>query len=241
MAMGRHAQLEVAPGDTVVMSAHIVPGNEEMVYRIINRLFQRGAEVIYSPLSEVHVSGHARQEEQKLLINLVRPSFFVPIHGELRHLNQHAKMARELGIPADNIAVVENGTVLEFGRQSMHVGERVPGGYVFVDGSTVGDVGPAVLRDRENLGRSGFLMAMVTVDGETGEMVREPEVISRGFVFMREADELMEIIRDTIVEVLEADCADAKTREKYLHDRISRVIYKETRRRPMVFTMVNEV
>jgi ribonuclease J len=152
---GRNRQFDLQPNDTIVLSSHPIPGNEEMVHRTINRLFQRGANVIYDPIAPVHVSGHASAEEMKLLIHLVKPRFFVPIHGELRHLKQHAAIARDVGIDPDNIAVVENGTVLEFENGEMSVGERVPGGYVFVDGTGVGDVGPAVMREREALARDG--------------------------------------------------------------------------------------
>ncbi len=241
LAVGRHAHLEVEKGDTIIMSAHPIPGNEEMIHRIINRLFQRGANVIYDPIASVHVSGHAKQEEQKLLINLVRPKFFVPIHGELRHLHQHAHMAEQLGIPPENIAIVENGTVLEFDTESMNIGERVPGGYVFVDGATVGDVGPAVMRDREALGRDGFLLVMVNIDQETGEMWDEPGVISRGFVFMREAADLVEEIKQTVIQVVEGEAMPPYEREKALQNAVGKMIYQSTRRRPMVFAVVNEV
>jgi ribonuclease J len=239
LAVGRHRQLEVQPDDTIIMSSHPIPGNEEMVHRIINRLFQRGADVIYSPVARVHVSGHASQEEHKLLLNLVRPKFFVPIHGELRHLKQHARMAEQVGIPPENIAVVENGTVLEFDSHTMTVGERVAGGYVFVDGAIVGDVGPAVMRDREDLARDGFLLVMVNVDRKSDAILGEPEVVSRGFVFMRDAAALMLQVHQTIRQAM-TDCPP-KERENCLQTELSRMLYQETRRRPMVFAVVNEV
>lgn len=240
LAAGRHRHLQVEVGDTIIMSSHPIPGNEEMVHRIINRLFQRGADVLYSPIAPVHVSGHASQEEQKLLINLLRPTFFVPIHGELRHLKQHAKMAQELGIPASHIAVVENGAVLEFGANAMTVGDRVPGGYVFVDGAIVGDVGPAVMRDRDALSRDGFLFAVVNLDRKTGDVVGAPQVLSRGFVFMPEAEELIAQLQETIREVL-GKRPYAGDLEGFLQTALSKTIYRETRRRPMVLAVVNEI
>ena len=156
LALGRHPSLRIVPGDTVVLSSHTIPGNEEIVHRVINRLFQKGANVIYHPVAPVHVSGHASQEEQKMLLNIVRPKFFVPIHGELRHLKQHALLAQEIGIPRKNIAVVENGYILRFSEDALEVGERVPGGYIFVDGSLVGDaVSSQVIQDREALAVEG--------------------------------------------------------------------------------------
>ncbi|HRE49674.1 MAG TPA: ribonuclease J, partial [Aggregatilineales bacterium] len=165
LANGRHPQLAIEPTDTVVLSSHPIPGNEELVARTINRLIQRGARVVYDPIEQVHVSGHASQEEQKLLINLVRPKFFVPVHGELRQLMQHARLAEQVGVPHDHIVVVENGTMISFSAQGeMTVGERVPGGYVFVDGATVGDVGPTVMRDREILSRDGVVVVNALYD-----------------------------------------------------------------------------
>jgi ribonuclease J len=161
LATGRHASLNIEKGDTVVLSAHPIPGNEEMIYRIINRLLQRGAEVYHEGVANVHVSGHASREEMKLLINLVKPKFFVPVHGEIRHLQAHGKLAQEMGIPEERIAVVENGTILEIDEQSLTIGPRIPGGYIFVDGTGVGAVGPALLRDRERPANSGLFFTVV--------------------------------------------------------------------------------
>jgi ribonuclease J len=243
LATGSHSQLEIEPGDTVVMSAHAIPGNEELVHRIINRLFQRGANVLYDPIAPVHVSGHASQEEMKLLINLVRPRFFIPIHGELRHLKQHASLAMELGIPPENVAAVENGTVLIFDERGMTVGERVPGGYVFVDGSGVGDIGPVVMRDRETLARDGFVVALVTVDRKTRRMVGTPQIISRGFVYMRDSEELIAAAQGNLVHALSknGDRKSARAISDEVESVLSRFLYGETKRRPMVLAFVNEV
>lgn len=240
LATGRHRQLDVEVGDTIVLSSHTIPGNEESVTRTINRLFQRGADVVYDPIAAVHVSGHARQEEMKLLINLTNPKFFMPIHGELKHLKAHAKLAMQSGIPKERIFVVENGYVVEADKQGVRVAERVPGGYVFVDGSGVGDIGKAVIRDREILARDGFMMVVVNVDSKSGELVDEPEIISRGFVYLRDANDLMKQVKDTINETLLNSAGQNGKRRERLQENISRVLYNETKRRPMVFSVINE-
>ncbi|MCK4693188.1 MAG: ribonuclease J [Anaerolineales bacterium] len=228
----------IQPGDTVVLSSHPIPGNEEMIHRTINRLFQQGAEVIYDAIAPVHVSGHASQEEMKMLLQLTKPEFFIPIHGELRHLKQHAALAREIGIPSNHIAVVENGTVVEFLDGKMKIGERVPGGYVFVDGSGVGDIGPMVMREREALARDGFVIVHLSLDCQTGTLQGDPEIVSKGFVFIRDADELFEHAR-TLIRDLTSDegCVNLKKRiEKELAD----YFYTETKRRPMIFVFTSE-
>jgi ribonuclease J len=242
LSRGRHRQLTVEPGDTIIMSAHPIPGNEEMVHRTINGLFQRGANVVYDPIESVHVSGHASQEEQKLLINLVQPEFFVPIHGELRHLHAHADLARKLGIPDENIAIIENGTIIEFDGTGMTVGERVPGGYVFVDGSGVGDVGPAVLRDREILARDGFVLALLHRDHDTHKILGEAEIISRGFIYLRESEDLINAARQTIMRIA-SDGNGRSPRElgEDMQEALGKYLYNETKRRPMVFAFVSDV
>ncbi len=241
LATGQHRSLDVMSGDTIVISAHTIPGNEEMVSRTINRLLQRGAEVIYDPIMPVHVSGHASQEEMKMLINLLNPRFFMPVHGELRQLRSHARLAQQAGISSDRIFVVENGTVLEADKYGVRVGERIPGGYVFVDGSGVGDIGKAVIRDREVLARDGFMLVVVNVDQYTGELLSEPEIISRGFVYLRDANELLTHVKATVSDVLEQtrQSRNGKRRER-VQDALSRMLYNETKRRPMVFTVINE-
>ncbi|MBC8170967.1 MAG: ribonuclease J, partial [Anaerolineae bacterium] len=227
IAFGQHRQLEVEKGDTIVFSSHPIPGNEEMVYRIINKLFQRGANVIYDPILPVHVSGHACQEEMKLLLHLIKPKYFVPVHGELRHLRQHALIAKETGVPEKNIFVIENGMVLEVDKGGVRVAERIPGGYVFVDGSGVGDIGPAVIRDREVLAQDGFLLVNVDVDKKTGAVLGDPEIISRGFVYLRDAENLMNQVKATIAETMASSRnLNGRKREK-LQENISRVLYNE--------------
>ena len=240
LATGQHRQLDVWEGDTIVLSAHTIPGNEESVSRTINRLFQRGADVLYDPIVPVHVSGHGRQEEMKLLMSLLNPKFFMPVHGELRHLRAHQRLAGQMGISKENSVVVENGTVVEVDKHHIKAGERVPGGYVFVDGSGVGDVGKAVMKDREILARDGFMMVVVNVDSQ-GNMIGEPEIISRGFIYLRNAEDLIENVKKTIDDILVQTRAsrNGKRRDR-LQESITRVLYNETKRRPMVFTVVNE-
>lgn len=226
----------------MIMSAHPIPGHEEDVHRTVNRMIQRGANVIYDPIEQVHVSGHASQEEQKLLINLVRPKYFVPIHGELRHLKQHALLAEQVGIPRENIAVVENGTVLSFDDDgTLTVGERVPGGYVFVDGAGVGDVGPAVIRDREILARDGLVIVNAVVARATRQIVGEPQIISRGFVFQRDAEEMMENARQTVRKVISQHPEANGQKQEFVQEALSKLFYNETKRRPLIFAFINEV
>ncbi|MEO0565536.1 MAG: ribonuclease J, partial [Chloroflexota bacterium] len=186
MSMGRH-RLEVMSDDTIILSSHPIPGNEEMVARIINDLFRRGANVVYDPLEDVHVSGHGNREELRLMLNLTQPEHVLPVHGELRMLKAHADLAVESGVSRDKVFVVENGTVVEVDDKGIQVAERVPGGYVFVDGTGVGDVGRAVLRDREILSQDGFVIVVADVDTRKKRLVRDPEIISRGFVYLRHA------------------------------------------------------
>ncbi|MEA3346181.1 MAG: ribonuclease J [Chloroflexota bacterium] len=241
LASDRHHLLRVREGDTVVLSSHTIPGNEEVVHDVINRLFQRGADVYYDPVAQVHVSGHASQEEQKMLINMLQPRYFVPIHGELRHLKQHGKMARELGIPEENIAVVENGRALTFHDGGLEVGERVPGGYVFVDGALVGEVGPVVIREREALGQDGFVMAVVPYARGEGRPAGQPRLATRGFVFKPEARELLSRARDVVRSAASVKPGTAPGRvEKKVEEALSRFLYQETRRSPVVVSMVME-
>jgi ribonuclease J len=240
MAAGTHKQVQIVPGDTVILSSHAIPGNEEMVSRTINKLFQRGAEVVYERLAQVHVSGHASQEEQKLLLSLTKPQYFLPIHGELRHLHHHAVLARELGMPAENVFVVENGYPIEIDDKGGRVMERVPGGYVFVDGASVGDIGPAVLREREALGRDGFVAAVVVVSGKDWSLQKPVELITRGMVYLPDAREMLDKAAAAAGESLGGgnppkDGADARERVRRT---LSRYLHDETGRRPTVDVIV---
>jgi len=239
LSTGSNRQFGVEAGDTVILSSHPIPGNEEMVHRTINRLFQQGAQVIYESIAPVHVSGHASQEEMKMMLQLVKPKYFIPIHGELRHLKQHAFIAQEIGIPSDNIAVVENGTMIEFKDGKMQVGERVPGGYVFVDGMGVGDVGPIVMREREALARDGFVVIHLCLDKKSGELEKPPDIISKGFVFTRDSEEMFEQVRSMIQELVESTkLEEVKPR---IEKELSKFFYAETKRRPMIILLKSEV
>jgi ribonuclease J len=243
LALGQHPSLQVRPGDTVVLSSHTIPGNEEMTHRVINRLFQKGADVIYHPLAPVHVSGHASQEEQKLLLNILRPRNFVPIHGELRHLKQHAKLAAELGIPRERIAVVENGYVLYFEDDCIRVGERVPGGYVFVDGSWVGDaVGPAVIRDRETLAMAGVCVVVFRYSPRRGALLDTPRLTVRGFAARDAAEEVMtgaaEVVRRTVQGTRPG--TPPATVEMQVQSALSEFFYQQTKNRPEVIVVAVE-
>ena len=238
MSVGRHRRIKVASGDTIVISAHAIPGNEEMINRTINRLFQQGADVVYEKIAPVHVSGHASQDEQRLLIHLIKPRYFVPIHGELRHLTMHARIAQEMGIPAANTMVVENGYILEFDAEGGRIGERIPGGYVFVDGSGVGDIGPVVMRDREILASDGFVVAVIRLDEKTGQPAGRPEIISRGFVYVRESAELIERVQDKILEVVEKGDGGRAAISDKVRTELGKLLYDETKRRPMILPVI---
>ncbi len=232
LSMGSNRQFDIVPGDTIVLSSHPIPGNEEMVYRTINRLFRRGANVIYEDIAPVHVSGHASQEEMKLLMHLVQPKFFIPIHGELRHLKQHGQIARAVGIPDQNIAVIENGQVVEFQDGKMKLAERIPGRYVFVDGAGVGDIGPSVVREREALARDGFVLVNLVMDQDSCKLIEKPEIITRGFIFAQEEEDLLEETRKLVEE--RVHCQDGNL-QKDLEQSIKSFLYSRTKRRPMVF------
>ncbi len=238
LSTGMHRQLDIQAGDTVILSSHPIPGNEEDVYRTINRLFQRGANVIYEEIAPVHVSGHASQEEIKLLLNLVRPKYVIPIHGEVRHLRQHANLAKQVGIPPENIAVIENGQMVEFKNGKMRLGERIPAPYVFVDGSGVGDVGPAVMRERERLGQDGVVVVHLVVDKNTGDLHSSPEILTRGFILNNGSEEVLGRARKTVEEkVARANGNLQKDVEQALHA----YLYSETRRSPTIFVTVDRV
>ncbi len=242
LATGRHHALSVEEGDTVVLSSHTIPGNEEMIHGVINRLFQRGADVYYDPVAEVHVSGHASQEEQKTLINMLQPRYFLPIHGELRHLKQHGKIARELGIPEDNIAVVENGYTLDFYDGRLEIGARVPGGYVYVDGSQVGEIGARVMRQRGDLADAGFVTAVVPFNPRTGRPEAQPRIITRGFVFRPEAEDLLtraqDVVRSAAMVEPGTKPSDVETN---IERALSNFLRRETRRNPVVTAAVVEI
>ncbi len=245
MAMGDHRQVEIMPDDTIIISANPIPGNEKLVGRVIDLLFKKGADVVYDSISGIHVSGHPSQEELKLMINLTKPKFFVPIHGEHRMLIKHAELAREMGIPPKNIFVCENGQILEFTRRTGRITGRVTAGKVLVDGLGVGDVGNIVLRDRKQLSQDGILIVVVTISKETGAIVAGPDIVSRGFVYVRESEELMDEIKDKVRAALEK-CFDNNVTEwsaikSQIRDVLWKFLYDKTRRRPMILPIIMDV
>jgi ribonuclease J len=236
-----HRWVTIRDGDTVILSATPIPGNEELVHATLNNLYRQGATVIYHQLEPVHVSGHASREELKMMLGLTQPRYFIPIQGEYRHLVLHGELAQELGMSPQNIFVIESGQVVEFDEDGAYLAEQVAGNYVFVDGLGIGDVGQIVLRDRQHLARDGFFIVVATVDHESGDLVREPEVVSRGFVFMRDADALIEKTKQRVEDVLRNGGGNPEALNAKLRDDLSRFLYDETRRRPMILPVVLEV
>lgn len=249
MAAAEHRQVEIVPGDTVIISAHPIPGNERSVGRTINQLYKLGAEVIYQDDRGIHVSGHASQEELKWMINLCKPRFFVPIHGEYRMLWHHGQLAQELGLPEENVFLLDLGDVLQFsktrrGAQAKVTG-RVAAGQVFVDGLGVGDVGNVVLRDRRQLSQDGILIVVVAVDKQTGAIVSGPDIVSRGFVYIRESEQLLDEARERVTDAISQ--LEAKgpvqwnTLKNSMRDALTRFLYDRTQRRPIILPVVMEV
>lgn len=240
-----HRQIDIEAGDTVVLSAGPIPGNEASVSHIIDKLFRLGANVIYDAIEQVHVSGHGRQNDIMLMQQLLKPSYVVPVHGEYRHLVLHGRLAARLGVPESNIFVVEDGqSILVNEQQEVSLGERVPGGWVFVDGKSVGKTGAAVLRDREVLSQDGFVVAVVTIDGMTDEPTGNPQLISRGFVFVRDSQKLFERAEVSIMQLLEQhkfEMHDLHAIENKIRNNLSRFFYSQTRRRPMILASVQVV
>jgi ribonuclease J len=242
LATNSHHSLRIQEGDTVLLSSHTIPGNEETTYGVINRLFQRGADVYYGSQAQAHVSGHASQEELKLLLNMLRPQFFVPVHGELRHLVQHAKLAHQLGIQKSDIAVIENGHPLTFDEERMQIGKRVPGDHVFVDGSLVGEVGRTVMRQRDGLAQSGFVTAVGRYDRQAGKLVGEPRIITRGFVYVPDAQDLLSKAEDIFRSTASVRRGTAQNKvEERVERALSDLFYRETQRKPVVTVALLEV
>ena len=245
IAMDDHAKVKIEKGDTVIISAKPIPGNEDLVSRIINRLFKRGANVIYDAIAPVHVSGHANREELKLMINLVHPRYVVPFHGEHRHVARFADLAFEMGIPNENVFRMEVGNSLEIDESGARFGDNVTSGDVLVDGIGVGDVGDIVLRDRRHLAYDGIFVIVVSIDKSTGSIVAGPDIISKGFIFMDEAEGLIEEAKKVIVETIEGLTVDAATEwstaKSDVRSAVGKLLYAKTRRRPMVIPVIMEI
>jgi ribonuclease J len=241
MANQEHRWVTVREGDTVILSASAIPGNEELIHRTINSLFRLGARVYYPPMQPVHVSGHASQEEQKLLLTLTQPKFFVPVGGEYRHLALHGQLAEQVGVSPENIFVLESGEVIEFTSNSARVTESVGGRYVYVDGLGVGDIGSIVLRDRHHLASDGFFIVVVALNRESGELLDDVYVISRGFVYMRESEDLLEKAKQQVVGALRRHGSHPARLDDTIKAVLSQFLYEQTKRRPMILPVVMEI
>ena len=245
MACSEHKKVEIIPGDLVIISAHPIPGNEKLISKVINLLFERGARVVYNDIADIHVSGHAAQEDLKLINRMVKPKFFMPVHGEYRMLKRHAELANELGMPQQNVFVMQTGQVLELDRNSARVTTTVPTGNVLVDGLGVGDVGNIVLRDRKHLSEDGLMIVVVTISKEDGKVLAGPDIISRGFVYVRESEDLMDGAKNVIKDVLH-ECEEKNIKEwAYLKNNIKEnlkeYLYTKTKRNPMILPIIMEV
>ncbi len=239
-----NSQVRIIPGDTVVISATPVPGNESLINRTIDSLFRQGAQVIYEKLAQVHVHGHGSQEELKLLLSLVRPRFFIPIHGEFRHLSLHARLARSLGLPEKNIFVIENGTILELDKKRARIAGKISAGNVYVNGVVMGDMDSVVLRDRKLLSRDGIVIVIVAIDKGKGKVLGEPDIISRGFIDMKDGESILEEGRELVKATLDrasgrpVQWSFINTKVK---DTLTKFFYEKTRRRPMILTTAVEI
>mgnify|MGYP000484012860 FL=1 len=244
IAYGEHRKIELTPNDAIILSATPIPGNENAVTKVINRLLERGAKVIYETLSEIHVSGHACQEELKLILSLVKPKYFIPAHGEVRHLMKHAKIATQMGMPEENIFIMENGNCLEISQKEAKLVGDVPSGNILVDGLGVGDVGNIVLRDRRHLSEDGLIIVVITITKE-GKVVSGPDIISRGFVYVRESEDLIEDAKNVVRKILNDDSRDNlkdwNGLKSDIRDNLRSYIFKNTKRNPMILPIIMEV
>jgi ribonuclease J len=245
MATSEHRKLEIIPGDLVIISANPIPGNEKLISRVIDRLFARGANVLYEALADIHVSGHACQEELKLIYTLVKPKYFIPIHGEYRHLKQHAMLAIDLGTPKENVIMPELGMVIEFTQDSCKTVDTVPAGRVLVDGLGVGDVGNIVLRDRKHLSQDGLMVVIITISKDGNPIVSDPDIVSRGFVYVRESEQLIEDSKAVVKSILE-DCEVKKIRDwttikLNIKVGLRNFLYERTKRNPMILPIIVEI
>ncbi|MBL7165618.1 MAG: ribonuclease J [Dehalococcoidales bacterium] len=239
-----HHQLHIVPGDTVAISATPVPGNEALVAKTMDNLLRQGANVVYNSMAPVHVHGHASQEELKLMLNLVRPKYFVPIHGEYRHLSLHAKLAESIGIPRESIFLMDDGDVLEIGPQMAKVTGKITSSNVYVDGLSIGDIGTVVLRDRKMLSRDGMVVVIIAINRQTGKLVGRPDIVSRGFVDTREAKEMLDESRDLVARVLDRG-GDHPAQWSFVNvkvrDTLNKFYYEQTKRRPMILPFMVKV
>ena len=245
IAAGEHRNVEIIPGDMIIISATPIPGNEKLVSKVINELMKRGANVVYEKMYDVHVSGHACQEELKLMLSIIKPKYFIPLHGEQKHLAKHSMLAQSMGMAKENIVVAQNGNVIEVSPKAVKIADHVTAGRVLVDGLGVGDVGSIVLRDRLHLSEHGIIIIVLTMDSVTGEVVSGPDVVSRGFVYVKESEELMTEITELSCDILERcyykNRGDWNSIKLKLRDGVSKFLYERTRRSPMILPIIMEV
>ena len=245
MAFSDHRQVEIAPGDMIIISATPIPGNEKLVTKVINELLKRGANVVYERMYDVHVSGHACQEELKLIMSIVKPKYFIPVHGEQKHLMKHAELAKLMGIEKENIVIAQNGSVIELTKKQVKCTEMVQAGRVMVDGLGVGDVGSIVLRDRKLLSDGGIIIVAVSIDAVTREIVAGPDIVSRGFIYMKESEELISEINNLVWDILDRcyyqNIRDWATIKNKIRDGVSKFLFTKTKRSPMVLPIIMEV
>ena len=245
IAYGNHKKIKIKTDDLFVISASPIPGNDKLITKVINELFKKGAEVIYEDLEEVHVSGHAYKEELKLMHRLIKPKYFMPVHGEYRHLKHHKDLAITLGMDNKNIFILERGEVLQIGNKDAKIVGKVPSGTILVDGLGVGDVGTLVLRDRKHLAQDGLVNIVVTIEKETYTIIAGPDIITRGFVYVKESEELINELREIATEELQ-NCLDEKILEWYIiktniKKALERFIYDKTKRRPTIIPIIMEI
>ena len=245
MAFSSHKQIDIVGGDRIIISASAIPGNEKAVSKIINELYRKGADVVYEKSEGLHVSGHACQEELKIIHALCKPRFFIPVHGEQRHLQIHGKLAAQLGLPAKNVRIAELGNVIELTRKTCKITETVTAGKVFVDGTGVGDVGAVVLRDRKHLAQDGMIVVCVNILAQDGSVLTGPDIITRGFVYVKESEELMEELRSVAMEAIER-CQRKRVRDwtaikTAIKNDLSGYLYKTTKRNPMILPVITEL
>ena len=242
MAASLHRKVHIKPSDTIVFSSTPIPGNEKAVTKVINELYQQGAEVIFQ---DTHVSGHACQEEIKLMYALVKPKYAIPVHGEYQHLKEHEKLAESMGIPKENIFILESGDVLSIGEDNAKVTGKVPAGSVLVDGLGVGDVGNIVLRDRQNLAENGIIIVVLTLEKYTNQILAGPDIVTRGFVYVRESENLIdnakEVVTEALLDILDNSTADWGKIKMVVKDSLGEYIWKTMKRSPMILPIIMEV
>jgi len=245
MAFSTHKQVDIGAGDKVIISASAIPGNEITVGRVINELFRKGADVVYNKADMLHVSGHACQEELKIIHALVRPRFFIPLHGEQRMLQLHARLAQQMGVPANRVAIANNGSVIELTTKTMKCETSVPAGEVYVDGGSAGEVGSVVLNDRKLLAEDGMVVVVLPISSHDNRLLCEPEIVTRGFVYVKESEELLQELRNIAYDTVEAMSARKRKDDneicRAVRSAVSSYLFKQTRRSPMVIPMVTKI